>query len=156
MLKGVSNVEPGYAGGSSINPQYEQVGTGETGHVEVIRVTYNPTIVSFDDLLTVFFGSHDPTTPNRQGNDVGTQYRSVIFYSFEIEKRLAEEKIEELDASIHDGTHIVTEVRQLERFYPAEEYHHRYFEQHASAPYCQLVIEPKIEKLRQHFADLLK
>jgi peptide-methionine (S)-S-oxide reductase len=156
MLKGVSKVEPGYAGGAMENPSYERVSEGNTGHAEVIRVTYDPSEISYEDLLTVFFGSHDPTTPNRQGNDVGEQYRSVIFYGDDFEKEIAERLISEVDASLTDGTHVVTQLLSLGTFYPAESYHKDYFKQNASAPYCQLIIEPKIEKVRKRFAELVK
>lgn len=160
MLKGVSNVEPGYAGGSTGSPQaaptYEQVSSGKTGHAEVIRVTYDPSIISYEDLLTVFFGSHDPTTMNRQGADVGEQYRSVIFYNDEQEKAEAEKLIKEVDGSLKDGTHVVTQLVPLEHFYAAESYHQNYFQNNTDAPYCQLVIEPKIEKVRKRFAELVK
>jgi peptide-methionine (S)-S-oxide reductase len=155
MLKGVVLVEPGYAGGSMVNPRYEQVSVGDTGHAEVIRVTYDPARVSYEDLLTVFFGSHDPTTPNRQGNDVGEQYRSVIFYQDEDEKATAERIIKEVDESIIDGTRVVTQLVPLKEFYPAEDYHKDYFANNRSAPYCQIIIEPKIEKIRKRFAELV-
>ncbi len=156
MLKGVSKVEPGYAGGAKENPTYEAVSEGNTGHAEVIRVTYDPAIITITDLLTVFFGSHDPTTPNRQGNDVGEQYRSIIFYNSDEEKDAAEKLIKEIDASLTDGTRVVTELRPLEMFYPAEDYHKNYFATNMSAPYCQLIIEPKVEKVRKRFAELVK
>lgn len=155
MLKGVSKVESGYAGGELANPSYERVSEGNTGHAEVIRVTYDPSIISLEDLLTVFFGSHDPTTPNRQGNDVGEQYRSVIFYGDEDEKNTAEALIREVDASLTDGTHVVTQLEPLKKFYSAETYHANYFKQNKSAPYCQLIIEPKVEKVRKRFAELV-
>ncbi len=155
MLKGVSKVESGYAGGNLENPSYERVSEGNTGHAEVIRVTYNPAIITLEDLLTVFFGSHDPTTPNRQGNDVGEQYRSVIFYSDEAEKAAAEKLISEVQASLTDGSRVVTQVVPLEKFYPAESYHKDYFKTNTSAPYCQLIIEPKVEKVRKRFAELV-
>src|SRR3954462_14356411 len=117
MLKGVSKVESGYAGGKMDNPSYEQVSAGNTGHAEVIRVTYDPAIISYEDLLTVFFGSHDPTTPNRQGNDMGEQYRSVILYSSESEKQTAEKIIKEVDESLKDGTRVVTQVIPLGEFF---------------------------------------
>lgn len=137
------------------NPSYERVSSGSTGHAEVIRVTYDPVIISLDDLLTVFFGSHDPTTPNRQGNDVGTQYRSIIFYSNEEEKKVAEAKAKEIDESLTDGTHVVTQIEPLGQFFPAESYHNNYFNENKSAPYCQLIIEPKVEKIRKRFAELV-
>lgn len=156
MLKGVQKVESGYAGGSTDSPSYEQVSGGDTGHAEVIRVTYDPAVISYDDLLTVFFGSHDPTTPNRQGADVGEQYRSVIFYDDVEEKRLAEAKIKEIDESLKDGTRVVTQLEPLQKFFPAEDYHQNYYKANTSAPYCQLIIEPKIEKIRKRFAELLR
>lgn len=155
MLKGVSKVEPGYAGGALENPSYERVSEGNTGHAEVIRITYDEEVISFEDLLTVFFGSHDPTTPNRQGNDVGEQYRSVIFYGDDEEKATAEKMIKEVDASLTDGTHVVTQLVPLGMFYPAESYHKDYFKTNTSAPYCQLIIEPKVEKVRKRFAELV-
>jgi peptide-methionine (S)-S-oxide reductase len=155
MLKGVSSVESGYAGGAKDNPSYEQVSNGTTGHAEVIRVTYDPSVVSYEDLLTVFFGSHDPTTPNRQGADVGEQYRSVIFYETGEEKEVAEKLIKEVNESLKDGTRVVTQVVPFEKFYSAESYHKNYYKENTSAPYCQIVIEPKIEKVRKRFAELL-
>ncbi len=162
MLKGVSKVESGYAGGDSSTssgqgaPTYEQVSAGTTGHAEVIRVTYDPAVISYEDLLTVFFGSHDPTTPNRQGNDVGTQYRSVILYSDDAEKAVAEKVSKEIQESLTDGSHVVTQILPLTKFFPAEQYHANYFEMNADAPYCQLIIEPKVEKVRKRFAELVK
>jgi len=156
MLKGVSKVEPGYAGGSVENPSYEKVSGGDTGHAEVIRITYDPAIISYEDLLTVFFGSHDPTTPNRQGADTGEQYRSVILYETDEDKQAAEKMIKEVDASLKDGTRVVTQLIPLGKFFPAEEYHQKYFEKNTNAPYCQLVIEPKVEKVRKRFAELVR
>ena len=164
MLKGVSKVEPGYAGGSTRStssgqveiPTYEKVSMGNTGHAEVIRVTYDPAIISYEDLLTVFFGSHDPTTPNRQGADVGEQYRSVIFYNDAEEKTIAERIAKEIQESLKDGSSVVTQILPLEKFYPAESYHQNYYKTNTSAPYCQLVIEPKIEKVKKRFAELVK
>lgn len=155
-LKGVSLVEPGYAGGTMPNPSYERVSSGTTGHAEVIRITYDPAIISYEDLLTVFFGTHDPTTPNRQGNDVGEQYRSIILYQTEEEKGIAERMIKELQKAITDGSRIVTHVAPLGEFYRAEDYHHNYFNENKSAPYCQIIIEPKIEKLRKRFSELVR
>ena len=156
MLKGVSKVESGYAGGDKDNPSYEQVSGGSTGHAEVIRVTYDPTVITYEDLLTVFFGSHDPTTLNRQGNDVGTQYRSVIFYSDDTEKTTAERNSKEIQDSLTDGSHVVTQIVPLVNFFPAEQYHANYYEMNADAPYCQIIIEPKVEKVRKRFAELVK
>lgn len=156
MLKGVSNVEPGYAGGSKENPSYEQVSSGNTGHAEAIRVTYDPALISYEDLLTVFFGSHDPTTPNRQGADAGEQYRSIILYRTDEEKEVAARVIREVNESLKDGTRVVTQVVPLQKFYPAEDYHRAYYAKNTSAPYCQLVIEPKIEKVRKRFTALMQ
>jgi peptide-methionine (S)-S-oxide reductase len=156
MLKGVTKVEPGYAGGEIDNPTYERVSVGDTGHAEVIRVAYDPAVISYQDLLTVFFGSHDPTTPNRQGNDVGEQYRSVILYQTDEERAKAERVAKEIQQSLGDGTRVVTQIMPLGIFYPAEDYHREYFKNNASAPYCQLVIEPKIEKVRKRFVELVR
>ena len=156
MLKGVEKVESGYAGGTMENPSYEKVSSGTTGHAEVIRVTYDPAVISYEDLLTVFFGSHDPTTPNRQGADVGEQYRSVIFVGDENEKQEARAKIQEIQESLKDGSRVVTEVLPFEKFFAAESYHQNYFKENTGAPYCQLIIEPKIEKLKKRFAELVK
>lgn len=155
MLKGVTKVESGYAGGSTTNPKYEQVSAGTTGHAEVIRLTYDPALISHEDLLTVFFGSHDPTTPNRQGNDIGEQYRSIIFYNDDEEKTAAERIIKEVNESLKDGTRVVTQLVPATDFYPAEDYHENYYANHRSAPYCQLIIEPKVEKVRKRFAELV-
>lgn len=155
MLRGVSNVESGYAGGEKENPSYEQVSAGATGHAEVIRVTYDPAIISYKDLLTVFFGSHDPTTPNRQGADFGEQYRSVIFYNDETEKQISETIIKEVNESLKDGTRVVTQLVPFRTFYVAESYHQDYYKSNTSAPYCQIIIEPKIEKVRKRFAELV-
>lgn len=138
------------------SPSYEKVSAGNTGHAEVIRVTYDPDTISYEDLLTVFFGSHDPTTPNRQGNDVGDQYRSVVFYGSDEEKAVANRIVKEVDESLKDGTRVVTQVVPLNEFFPAEGYHQNYFKQNTSAPYCQLIIEPKIAKVRKRFAELVK
>lgn len=156
MLKGVSKVESGYAGGKAENPSYEAVSSGSTGHAEVIRVTYDPAVISYEDLLTVFFGSHDPTTPNRQGADVGEQYRSVVLYQTEEEKATAERMAREIQESLTDGSSVVTQIVPLGQFFPAEGYHQNYYNENKSAPYCQLVIEPKIEKVRKRFAELVK
>ena len=156
MMRGVSDVRPGYAGGTVVNPTYNQVCEGTTGHAEVVRIEYDPAQVQYRDLMTVFFGSHDPTTLNRQGNDVGTQYRSIIFTTTEGQKEEAEAFIAELNASATDGKPIVTEVEPLTTFYEAEDYHHDYFANNKSAMYCQLIINPKLEKVQKHFAALLK
>jgi len=148
MLKGVSVVLPGYSGGSIKNPTYEQVSGGNTGHAEVIYIEYDPSLVKYETLLTVFFGSHDPTTLNRQGNDVGTQYRSVIFYTTLEQKEIAEKVVKEIEGA-------VTEVQSFDKFYKAEDYHEDYYARNKDAPYCQAVISPKLEKVQRKFADLL-
>lgn len=155
MLKGVRSVEPGYAGGKTSNPTYAQVSTGETGHAEVIRILYNPDIIAFEELLQVFFNTHNATELNRQGADVGTQYRSAIFYTTDRQREKAEHYIEVLNK--HAGVQkIVTEVLPLNNFYPAEEYHKNYFANNKQAGYCQLVIAPKVEKVEAKFRSLLK
>ena len=156
MLKGVISVEPGYTGGSTENPTYEQICTGKTGHAEVIKIVYDPATIAVRDLLTVFFATHDPSQLNRQGNDVGTQYRSAIFYTTEEQKTEAEKMIAEIDASSTKGGKVVTEVTPLGVFYPAENYHKDYFAKNPEQGYCQLVINPKVEKVQQKFAELLK
>jgi len=156
-LRGVASVMPGYAGGTVPNPTYEQVCTGTTGHAEAIRIIFDPSEVSFRDLLTVFFATHDPTTRNRQGNDVGTQYRSAIFYTNDAQRDEAQRFIKELEASDPGGKPVVTEVVRWDgTFYDAEEYHREYYKRNPNAGYCQVIIEPKVEKLQKQFADLLK
>jgi peptide-methionine (S)-S-oxide reductase len=156
QLDGVTSVLPGFAGGTAKNPTYRQVCTGKTGHAEVVRVEYDPSRVAYRDLLTVFFATHDPTSLNRQGADVGTEYRSAIFYTTEDQKREAEALIAELNGSDSRGNPIVTEVTPLDAFYEAEDYHREYFRNNASLPYCQFVIAPKLTKLHKNFSDLLK
>jgi len=156
MLKGVTSVLPGYSGGTTVNPTYEQVSSGNTGHIECTKVEFDPGQISYKDLLTVFFASHDPTTLDRQGNDVGTQYASAIFYTTPEQKSEAEKFISELNASSKEGRPIVTQVRPLDTFYVAENYHQDYYEHHKDAPYCQLVINPKLEKVSKQFENLLK
>jgi len=156
MLKGVHSVIPGYAGGSSLNPTYEAVCGGTTGHAEVIKIEFDPGVITYEDLLTVFFSVHDPTTPNRQGNDVGTQYRSIILYTNEEQKQQAEQFIQKLQNKEFTGRLIVTEVRPLEHFYEAENYHHHYFKNNPEKAYCQLVIDPKVTKLKKRFGELVK
>lgn len=153
MLRGVRAVLPGYAGGTVPNPTYDQVSTGRTGHAEVAWLEYDPTL---GDLLSVFFTAHDATTLNRQGNDIGTQYRSVIFYTTPEQKKEAEEYIRNINESTKEGKPVVTEVKKLDVFYPAENYHKDYFEHHKDEMYCQLVINPKLKKVEDHFAKLLK
>jgi methionine-S-sulfoxide reductase len=156
MLTGVEQVTSGYTGGTLPNPSYEDICTGKTGHTEVVQILYNPTIIDLEELLTVFFTSHDPTTPNQQGNDIGTQYRSVIFYTTLEQKQAAEQFIQELVNNKTFSRPIVTQINPLDRFYPAESYHQNYYANNQNQPYCQLVINPKIIKLKQKFAHLLK
>lgn len=155
-LKGVKSVVSGYSGGHVENPTYKQVCGGDTGHAEVAQITYDPDAISFEELLEVFWKTHDPTTLNRQGNDVGTQYRSVIFYHDEQQKKLAERYKQKLDASGAFKDPVVTEIVPLEKFYRAEDYHQNYFSQNESQPYCAFVVRPKVEKFRKVFADKLK
>ena len=155
QLKGVKSAISGYSGGRLANPTYEQISTGNTGHAEVIQVTYDPAEISFTDILRVFWQTHDPTTLNRQGHDVGTQYRSAVFYHNDAQRKLAEEYQRQLDASGTFSTPIVTEITKFEKFYPAEKYHQEYYEQNPEEQYCQYVIRPKVEKFRKEFADLL-
>lgn len=155
-LQGVLTVVPGYAGGSSDQPNYEQVCSGRTGHAEVIRVEFDPNQVTFGDLLKVFFATHDPTTLNYQGNDVGTQYRSTILYTCEEQKREAEALIREFNQNLSFGKPVVTTVEPLGKFYNAEEYHHQYYAKNANQPYCRITIPPKLSKLHKEFAALLK
>jgi peptide-methionine (S)-S-oxide reductase len=156
MLRGVVSVSSGYSGGSVKNPTYKQVSTGATGHAEVIRIVYRPNEVSFRDLLAVFFGSHDPTTPNCQGGDVGTQYRSIILYTTPEQKVETEKIISEINTSNDGGLPVVTEVSPLTEFYEAESYHKNYFQKNPEKPYCEIVINPKLGKVQKEFADLLK
>ncbi|MCL5428925.1 MAG: peptide-methionine (S)-S-oxide reductase MsrA [Chloroflexi bacterium] len=153
-LKGVTRVVPGYAGGEVADPSYEQVTTGRTGHAEVVQVEFDADVISYHDLLKVFFAVHDPTTPDRQGNDIGPQYRSIIFYANEGQKKEAIEFIGELNKEIGGG--IVTEVKPLTEFYEAEEYHHNYFNRNPHAGYCQFIISPKMTKLHKEFKHLLQ
>ncbi len=156
MLKGVISIEPGYAGGTTDNPTYERVAGGNTGHAECIKIEFDPSVISYDDLLSVFFNTHDPTSLNRQGNDVGTEYRSMILYTTPEQKEKAEKTIKELDASKSYDKPVVTEVVPLVKFYPAEDYHKNYYENNSHAPYCQIVIAPKIEEMQKRFARLLQ
>src|SRR5690606_11813601 len=155
-LEGVVEVVPGYAGGHVADPTYEQVCTGTTGHAEVVQVTYDPSVISYREILEVFFGVHDPTTLNRQGPDVGTQYRSVIFYHDEEQKRTADEEFRDLEAAGVWDAPTVTPVEPFTAFYPAEEYHHRYYYRNPTQPYCQAVISPKLAKFRSRFGRRLK
>ena len=156
MLNGVISVTPGYAGGAKENPTYEEVCAGKTGHAEVIKIEYDEEKITFRDLLTVFFATHDPTTPDRQGNDIGSQYRSIILYATEKQKNEAENFIKELNESSQEGRKIVTELKPLEKFYEAEDYHKNYYAKNKNAPYCQVVINPKLENVQEKFASLLK
>jgi peptide-methionine (S)-S-oxide reductase len=155
-LRGVISVMPGYAGGSTRNPTYEEICTGRTGHAEVIRIEFDPGQVSFRDLLTVFFATHDPTTPDRQGADVGTQYRSIILYASNEQKTQAEVYIKELNDTAAFGKPVVTEVKPLGDFYEAEAYHRKYYASNAYQSYCQVVISPKLNKLHKQFTHLLE
>ena len=155
-LRGVVKVESGYSGGKVANPTYEQVCTDTTGHAEIARVTFEPDSVSYKELLEVFFSTHDPTTPNRQGADEGSQYRSVIFYHDEGQRRAAQEMIAELTREEAFRNPIVTEVAPFDVFYPAEDYHRDYFIRNPRQPYCQAVIPPKLAKFRAHFQSKLK
>ncbi len=155
MLKGVFSVLPGYSGGTVVRPTYEQVSSGNTGHAECIQIEFNPNEISYRDLLTVFFGSHDPTTLNKQGADVGTQYRSVVFYTTLEQKTIAEDFIKKINDSSKEGKPIITEVAPLDVFYVAENYHKDYYEKNKDAQYCEIVINPKLEKVIQKFGELL-
>ncbi len=155
QLRGVQSVQSGYSGGHAADPSYEQVCSGRTGHAEVIQITFDPSVISFDELLKVFWQTHDPTTPNRQGHDVGTQYRSAIFYHSEVQRRTAEAYKQQLDASGTFGTPIVTEITPFKNFYPAELYHQNYFNLNPEQSYCVAVIRPKLEKFKKQFADEL-
>ncbi len=156
LVEGVKDVVSGYSGGKTPNPSYEQVCTGRTGHAEVVQVTFDPSVISFREILEIFFTIHDPTTLNRQGADVGTQYRSVIFYHSEAQKKIAEDVIAELEASNAVKNPVVTQVSPLDTFYRAEDYHQEYFAQHSRQPYCRAVISPKVAKFQKHYADKLK
>lgn len=155
-LKGVETVESGYSGGKLKNPTYKEVCTGETGHAEVIQITYDPKVISFRELLEVFWETHDPTTLNRQGADVGTQYRSVVFYHTPQQKELAEKYKAELNNENVFGKPVVTEITAFDKFYKAENYHQDYFTNNSTQGYCQFVIVPKLQKFRKVFKDKLK
>ncbi len=156
QLKGVHSVVSGYAGGKVANPSYEQVCGGRTGHAEVVQVTFDPSLISYREILEVFFATHDPTTLNRQGADVGTQYRSAIFFHSPEQKTVAEKLIADLNAEQIWDHAIVTQIEPLVAFYPAEGYHQGYYRGNSSQPYCQAVITPKVTKFRQKFAEKLK
>ena len=155
-LRGVESVESGYSGGHAINPTYQQVCSETTGHAEVIQLKFDPNVITFKEILQVFFAVHDPTTLNRQGNDVGSSYRSAIFYHDENQKQIAEETIKEVEAEgVYDDP-IVTEVKPFDKFYIAEDYHQEYFANNPTQPYCAAVVAPKVAKFRQKFVSRLK
>ena len=156
IIRGVEKIEPGYTGGDVPNPSYEQVSTGTTGHVEAAQLTFDPKVISYKEILEIFFAAHDPTTLNRQGPDVGTQYRSAIFYHNQAQKEIAEKLIDELNKEAIFDKPIVTSVEPLKVFYNAETYHKDYYKKHPKEPYCQVVIAPKIAKLQQRFIDKIK
>jgi len=155
-VQGVESVVSGYAGGDVPNPTYEGVCNGRTGHAEVVQISYDPHIITFGEILEIFWHMHDPTTLNRQGNDVGTQYRSAIFYHDEAQKEAARASMTAVDASNLWLNPIVTEIEPLDVFYPAESYHHNYFINNPYQPYCQFVVNPKVQKFRKTFAQKLK
>ncbi len=154
MLKGVDVAVSGYAGGHTSNPTYEEVSTGKTGHAEVVQLAYDPKIISYEQLMDIFFFLHDPTTLNRQGNDVGTQYRSAIFYKDDAEKVKAEEGLKISEASGKWNGKYVTEVTKLDKFWPAEQYHQGYYEANPTQPYCSAIVGPKIAKFKKHYGAL--
>lgn len=154
-LRGVRSAVSGYSGGKTTNPTYEQVCTGNTGHAEVVQVTFDPAVISLADILRVFWRTHDPTTPNRQGHDVGTQYRSAVFYHSEDQRKIAEQYKAQLGKSGAFGAPIVTEITKFEKLYPAEDYHQKYFDLNPNQGYCQMVIRPKVEKFNKEFAELI-
>lgn len=156
QVNGVEKVESGYAGGSVKNPTYKEICSGLTGHAEVIQITYNPEKINYDELLEIFWKTHDPTTLNRQGNDVGTQYRSVIFYHDDTQKQLAESYLQELTEANVFSQPIVTEISPISTFYKAEDYHQNYFAANGNAPYCAFIVRPKVEKFKKIFASKLK
>ncbi|MBI1222544.1 MAG: peptide-methionine (S)-S-oxide reductase MsrA [Bacteroidetes bacterium] len=155
-LKGVESVQSGYSGGKIANPTYREVCSGLTGHAEVVQIIYKPAVISYDELLEVFWQTHDPTTLNRQGADVGTQYRSVIFYHNTYQKERAEYYKKKLNEESAFPSPVVTEISPLEAFYPAEDYHQEYYTNNGQQPYCQMVIKPKVEKMKKIFGDKLK
>ncbi len=155
-IEGIRRVEPGYSGGWVKNPSYERVCSGDTGHAEVIQITFDPMVISYREILKVLFAFHDPTTPNRQGSDMGTQYRSIILYHDMAQKTIAEQVIQELEQKGTYDAPIVTQVEHFEFFYPAEEYHKEYFKRNPQQGYCKIVIAPKIAKLRKHYLHRLR
>ncbi len=154
MLEGVHSAISGYSGGAKPNPTYEEVCTGETGHAEVVQITYDPSIISYNQLLEVFFFLHDPTQLNRQGNDIGTQYRSVVYFNDENEKQAVEKAIAAINNSGKYSDKVVTELSPFEKFWPAEQYHQGYYNQNPNQPYCSAVVGPKISKFKKHFGEL--
>lgn len=156
QLKGVQEVKSGYSGGDMANPDYETVCSGVTGHAECLNIIFDPQIISFKELLEIFFATHDPTTLNRQGNDEGTQYRSVIFYHNDEQKNIASSLIKELEEQKVYKDPIVTSLEIFSKFYPSENYHNDYYNLHGSAPYCQVVIRPKVQKFQMHYKDRIK
>lgn len=154
-VRGIQSVESGYAGGHVENPAYRDVGRGTTGHAEVVQLTYDPAVISFEEILTIFWRIHDPTTLNRQGNDVGTQYRSIILYHDEQQREIAERSLAQADASNLYRDPIVTEIAPLTGFYKAEAYHQNYYNNNRFQPYCKLVIDPKVRKFRKSFQEKL-
>jgi peptide-methionine (S)-S-oxide reductase len=156
IIRGVERIEPGYTGGSVPNPSYEQVSSGQTGHAEAAQIYFDPKVISYREILEIFFAIHDPTSLNRQGADVGTQYRSAIFYANPEQKQTAEQLIRELEAEGIWDHPIVTQVTPLTRFYPAETYHKNYYKLHPKVGYCQAVISPKVAKLQAHFLKKIK
>ncbi len=146
-IKGVEQVIPGYAGGESPNPSYQEVSTGQTGHAEVVKIAYVPQEISLETLLKVFWLTHNPTTPNRQGADIGPQYRSIILYQNKEQQQIAQQIKEEMQTNEYADSQIVTEIAPLKNFYPAEDYHQSYYQENSQAPYCQAVIWPKLKKL---------
>ncbi len=154
LLKGVDVAISGYSGGHKANPTYEEVCTGETGHAEVVEISYDPKIITYEQLLEVFFFLHDPTQLNRQGNDIGTQYRSVIFYKNDEEKQKAEAAIAKLNASGKYSGKVVTELAKFKKFWPAEQYHQGYYWENPNQPYCSAVVGPKIQKFKKHFGEM--
>ncbi len=155
-LKGVQQVVSGYAGSDFPNPTYELIGTGKTGHAEVVQISFDPSVISYEQLLSVFFTIHDPTTKDRQGNDVGSQYRSIILTHDETQAKAAQAAISALEASRKYPNPIVTEIKPLAKFYPAEAYHQDYFKNNPNKAYCQLVVKPKVDKVKSQFEPLLK
>ncbi len=156
LLDGVQSVKSGYCGGQTENPDYKSVCSGETGHAECLEIIFNPARISFRDLLQVFFDTHDPTTLNRQGNDVGTQYRSVIFFMNDEQESIARSYIKELNENGSFTKPIVTSLEKFTRFYPAENYHQNYFLENGTAPYCRFVVQPKVDKFKRNYAESLK